>query len=261
MQMYNKYTIKITSIIIILVFFNINCNNYANENNYAQYSELDDIYYKNINKNNSKIKKLSACLKLSKLRQNKDILFYKHILTKVDLIYKNSVKNNKENPISVSDFLGLVVVTCYSSITDSQAFYILNNKDLNPFENEMKKLLNLEEYKEYYNKDKEDIIEETILNLQEKLIEVISMSKEAEIIEQKYYNILNNEIKLNFIEKVLSYLIILNSNFEFLLDLKNLIENKVNVIIILVIILLFIIFAYKKYFKTKKCIEDRNKRK
>lgn len=180
----------------------------------------------------NKIKKLSSCMRLTKQRQVKDKDFFDSLLKYVDTIYALQISNGDENKIGPNDFLAYVIVTCYSKITNSQSYSILNTKDVNVFTKENKDLLDLEFSYSLYETNSHEVIEERLVNLQEQLVEVIRLSKEAEILEQKDFNILDNNknilIGLSYIDILYAYL------YDFRFDFSN----------ILVLVLGFIIIIY-----------------
>lgn len=128
-----------------------------------------------------KIKRLSSCLKLSKQRQKEDSQFYNELLYYVNEYSKDDNK--------VGDFIALTIITCYKNIIDEQAHEILEDENLDVFTDEYKELLELEKYYNLYSKNMMDDVENEILKLQEKVLEVVSLSKEAEILEQNYYKV------------------------------------------------------------------------
>ena len=82
-----------------------------------------------------KVRRLSACMKISKTRQKQDIVFYNNLLRYVD---EFSTSEDK-----IGDFIALTIVTCYKEILDSQAVNVLEDENLDSMLEEYKELLKL----------------------------------------------------------------------------------------------------------------------
>ena len=139
-------------------------------------------------KRQDKVKRLSACMKLSKKRQSVDSEFYRDLLMLVNMYAEGE---NKEG-----DFIAMTIITCYKDISDYEAKLILEEQYLDPMTDQNKKILHLEKYYELYKDVKLDDIETIILKMQEKVLEVIDLSKEAEIMENNYYKINDSDEEL-----------------------------------------------------------------
>lgn len=219
--------VNISLIIIIMTFIMLTFNN-----------SLFSFCASSSNKPNSlerkdKIKRLSACLKLSKTRQEQDAAYYNNLLSYVD---KSSTSENR-----IGDFIALTIVTCYKEISDETANDILEDQDLYSKNEDFLELLKLEKWFEVYKAEKLEEVEDEILKMQEKVLEVISLSKEAEVLQQEYYNIKYEPIKVNkmsFLQKLLFALLPENTEFIkfFQLSFVNLIYAIVFGLIIVAII-------------------------
>lgn len=152
-----------------------------------------------------KVKRLSACMKLSKTRQHEDKRFYHRLLSLAES-HGDPDQQNKS-----SDFIAFTIVMCYTVISDKKATDFLEAEKISSLDEDNKDLLKLEKWKEYYENNDYEEIENEILRLQEKVLEVVSLSKEAEILQQNYYNIreknrdeegLYNEIRIFLSERI-----------------------------------------------------------
>lgn len=158
-----------------------------------------------------KVRRLSACMKVSKTRQNQDNAFYSNLIRYVE---EFSTSENK-----VGDFIALTIVTCYKEILDKQAIKILEDNQLDSMLEEYKELLKLEWWYDLYRAERIDEVENEILKMQEKVLEVVSLSKDADILQNDYYNIMekeNESNKIGFIESLITALFsfIWNTNGE-----------------------------------------------
>lgn len=198
-----------------------------------------------------KIKRLAACMKLSKQRQIEDKDFYNNLLS--------YVMEFSESQDKAGDFIALTIVTCYKRISDTRAIELLEAEKetiLTKSEGNMD-LLQLERYYEMYRSEQTDDVEEEILKSQEKILEVVSLSKEAEIMQLDYYNVVHNENNMDSDKKdsflyVFFYVIFVNffythSGFNYL-----------NLIIVIIFSLLFMFIVFGKKRRSKKDNDTSN---
>ncbi len=143
---------------------------------------------------------------MSKFRQKEDSQFYNELLYFVNEYSKDDNK--------IGDFIALTIITCYKNVLDEQANEILEDENLDVFTDEYKNLLELEKYYNLYSKNMMDDVENEILKLQEKVLEVVSLSKEAEILEQNYYKVSQGNKKKNISNYWDNFLEILGIQFS-----------------------------------------------
>ncbi len=176
-----------------------------------------------------KVRSLSACLKLSKARQNQDKFYYSDLLNLVDNYYKTRKEKGIEEVTSPSDFIAYTIVQCYTQIDEKLTNLILETKVIDSGYWEMKNLLKLEEAEEMLRSGNGEEIEKEIVKFQDKLYEVIMLTKEAEILNQGYYNIEDEtNIQLSFGEKALGLVLYIFyemtfQNFMFILVIISLV--------------------------------------